>query len=109
MAGRGWNIFATEGSGEALEVARKVPLDFGILDLHLPGTTGLDLFQTISREIGPMPSIMMSGEASRSETDAALAAGVFTFLKKPIALPELQRSLDLLIQTHFPQSPGLPT
>ena len=107
LAGRGWKIFATDGSGAALEVARRVRLDFGILDMHLPGSTGLDLFQTIAREIGPMPSIMMSGEASKSETDAALAAGVFTFLQKPIAIPELQGALDLLIQTHFPQSPGM--
>ncbi len=105
---RGWTIYPTDDGHNAMRILRRVQPDFGILDMHLPDSTGLELFQTIAREFGPLPSIMMSGDATPTETAAALQAGVFKFLRKPIAMQHLQRSLDLLIQSHFPTSPGRP-
>ena len=109
VRGRGYLAFAADRGPDALGIARREQLDIGILDMHLPDTTGLELFETIQREIRPLPSIMMSGEATASETDAALNAGVFSFLRKPIAIDHLQRSLDLLIDHHFPNPPGRPS
>jgi DNA-binding NtrC family response regulator len=106
LAGRGWKIFAADRGATALELARREKLDFGLLDMHLPGRSGLELFQAIALEIGPLPAIMMSGEATAAETEAAINAGVFTFLPKPIEAPLLQRCLDRLIQTHFPFPPS---
>jgi DNA-binding response OmpR family regulator len=103
---RGFRVHAAEEGTVALDFARRLSPDFSILDLHLPGLTGLELFQTMRREIGPIPSIMMSGEATELETEMALKAGVFSFLRKPLVLDQLQRSLDRLIQTHFPHRPG---
>jgi DNA-binding response OmpR family regulator len=105
---RGYRAFATDRGPAALGIARREKLDIGILDMHLPGITGLELFQIIRQEIGPLPAIMMSGEATATETDAALNAGVFSFLRKPIAIEHLQRSLDLLVDHHFPHSPDGP-
>ena len=79
---RGWRSYSADTGHTALQMARSIHLDFGILDMHLPGTSGLEVFQTIERELGPLPSIMMSGEATPDETAEALAAGVFTFLRK---------------------------
>ena len=107
LAGRGWHVFAADRGSRALELAHQEKLDFGILDMHLPGRTGLELFQQISAEVGPMPAIMMSGEATRAETEAALSAGVFTFLNKPIIVRQFQQCLDRLIATHF-TPPGSP-
>ncbi|MCB9869035.1 MAG: response regulator [Planctomycetes bacterium] len=103
---RGWSIHAADRGVAALDVARRVPLDFGIFDMHLPGGSGLELFERINREIRPLPSILMSGEASRHETQRARAAGVFSFLRKPLDFGDLQLELDRLIQHHFP--PGAP-
>ena len=43
----------------------------------------------------------MSGQASAEETVAALHAGVFTFLRKPLDLHDLRLSVDQLICHHF--------
>jgi hypothetical protein len=37
LQGWGWSVHATALGGEALELARRVPLDFSILDMHLRG------------------------------------------------------------------------
>ncbi len=108
LAERGLRIFASERGEQAVELARRVRPDLGLLDMHLPGTTGLEILLTIRGEIGPMPAIMMSGEATKSETEAARRAGVFEFLRKPIPFDHLQHTLDLLIQTHFDRPPEVP-
>ena len=108
LAERGFRIFSAEHGEHALELARSVQPDLGLLDMHLPGRTGLEVLLSIQREIGPMPTIMMSGEATQSEREAALQAGVFEFLRKPIGFDHLNHTLDLLIQNHFGSPPDSP-
>ncbi len=106
LQARGWRTYSTDQGPEAVELAKRHHVDFSILDMHLPGITGLDVFTHISREIGPLPAIMISGAATRQETQAMLRSGVFRFLRKPLAFDNLQRCLDQLIRHHFP--PSLP-
>ncbi len=105
LQARGWQIYATGKGQKAVELAQHHSMDFSILDMHLPGISGLQVFQTISQKVGPLPAIMMSGEASSSETHAALQAGIFTFLRKPLDLNHLEVSLNRLIQHHFGTQP----
>jgi CheY-like chemotaxis protein len=102
LQARGWRIYSTDEGHEAVELAKHHHVDFSILDMHLPGITGLEVFTHISREVRPLPSIMISGGATRQETQAALQSGVFRFLMKPLAFDHLQHCLDQLIQHHFP-------
>jgi DNA-binding NtrC family response regulator len=100
LAGQGWEVGATGFATEALRMARQRRFDFSLLDFHLPETTGLELFQRLASE-RPLPSILMSGLASAEEATAALHAGIFAFLSKPLDLVRLRSSLQHLIQTHF--------
>lgn len=100
LACQGWDVAATAFGGEAIQLARQQRFDFSILDFHLPGMTGIDVLHAIAA-FRPLPSIMMSGLATREETAAAQQAGVFTFLRKPLELQRLRHNLHLLIQHHF--------
>jgi DNA-binding NtrC family response regulator len=106
LSGRGLRPYAAEHAHQAMQMARDVHPDVGLFDWHLRGTTGLEVFLEIKREIGPMPAIMMSGDATRAETESARRAGVFEFLQKPIAPVVLQDTLDQLIKKHFGIPPG---
>lgn len=98
---RGFHVYATGLGDEAIELARRVQLDFSILDMHLRGTTGLEVLRTIMREVRPLPSIMISGAATTEEQRKALDLGVFSFLSKPIEADRLRSTLDLLIRHHL--------
>ncbi len=104
LQARGWQTYSTDQGREAVELAKQHHVDFSILDMHLPGITGLEVFTHILREVGPLPSIMISGAATRQETQAMLQSGVFRFLRKPLVFDHLQHCLDQLIQHHFPTS-----
>lgn len=100
LASHGWEVAATAYGQEAMALAKRNRFDFSILDFHLPGTTGLEVFQQLLT-IRPLPAILMSGLASTEEAAAAHRAGFFTFLRKPLQLEHLRHSVQLLIQTHF--------
>ena len=102
----GYRVFATGRGAEAIDLARTQRLDFSLLDLHVPGMHGTDVLRVIRSEIGPMPSIVMSGEASEEEASLVKALGAFEFLRKPLELARLRSSFDHLIRHHFGNSPG---
>lgn len=106
LAAEGWSVHPTARGSEAVELARRVPVDFSILDLHLEGMTGLDVLRALAREGRTLPSIMMSGQATESEAREARRHGVFTFLYKPLDLQELRASVDGLIRHHFGGGPA---
>jgi len=101
LRARGWSVHTAASGTEAVQLARLHIPDFSLLDLHLPGMSGLEVLRTIYTEIHPIPSIMMSGQASAAEASAAIDQGVFRFLQKPLDLDHLRRSMDQLIQHHF--------
>jgi DNA-binding response OmpR family regulator len=103
---QGWDVHATGFGRQAIELASQFELDFSILDMHLPGTTGVEVFRRIADLKGPLPSIMMSGAASAEEQRDALDLGVFSFLHKPLDLASLRATLDQLIRHHFDPSAG---
>lgn len=100
LTGHGWEVGATAFGADAMAMAKCCRFDFTILDFHLPGMTGLELFQSLAT-IRPLPGILMSGLATAEEAAAARHAGFFTFLRKPLELERLRQSVQQLIQTHF--------
>ena len=55
-----------------------------LLDLALPGASGLQSLPIFQRELPEAPVIMMSGEATLSDAVQATRQGAFHFLEKPL-------------------------
>jgi len=100
LSSQGWDVGATALAHEALLLAQKRRFDFSLMDFHLPGMTGLQLFQQLVA-LRPLPAILMSGLANAEEAAAAHHAGFFTFLRKPLDLNRLRQAIESLIHTHF--------
>ncbi|MCA8976499.1 MAG: response regulator [Planctomycetes bacterium] len=100
LASNGWDVTATAEGEEAMGLAAQLRFDFTILDYHLPGITGLELFRQLAAS-RPLPAILMSGLASTEEILAARDAGFFSFLRKPLELGALRSTVEQLIRTHF--------
>jgi len=64
-----------------------------VLDLRLPGISGLELHQKLSENNIDLPVIMISGFGDVSTVVKAMKAGVLDFLEKPFKGQEL---LDLI-------------
>jgi CheY-like chemotaxis protein len=101
FSAQGWTVHLVPNGQEALKIARCAPIDFSILDLHMPGLNGIETIQLLRRELKTLPCILISGQASKEEQLQAFNAGAFTFLHKPIELAMLRQAVERLIHRHF--------
>lgn len=67
-------------SAEAFE-ARGVEVDCAIIDMRLPGMSGLELCERLRRCSSPTPTVLVTGDAHRLAAD--LPAANSPFLNKP--------------------------
>lgn len=89
---------AGDGS-EAITRMAEQEADVILLDLALPGVTGLELLDTLHARWPLTPIIMMSGRASLSDAVQATKRGAFHFIEKPLTpeavLLTIKGALDL--------------
>lgn len=83
-------ILQAESGDEALTIIRRAPLHLALLDMHMPGHTGLEVLETLRRETLSVPCIVISGEASEAVRRQALIEGACAVLRKPLE-PRLLR------------------
>lgn len=69
-----------------------------LLDLHMPGMSGLQLMEQIRKVDAHVPLAVLSGAAAPEERAACLAAGAFAFLHKPVAYGDLVAALTDLVR-----------
>lgn len=81
----------------ALEQLKKQQYDLVMLDVMMPGRSGIDVLQQMHADeaLRDIPVIVMSAWQSPEDIDAALAAGADGFLPKPFRVEEL----DLTVRT----------
>ncbi len=80
--------FATQSFGDGgsfLAATRVASPACVILDLHLPGRSGLEVLKELSGLKFPAPIIVMSGQSDIATAVAAMKGGALDFLEKPFA------------------------
>ena len=98
----GLQFLHAESGPEALEIAcrRLSSLALMVLDLHMPGCSGLEVLSRLRVQVGELrvPCIFYSGEATEAIERQARDAGAWAFLRKPVQpgllRGEVQRALD---------------
>ena len=81
---------------EALVAARGADVDAVVLDLMLPGVSGLDVCRRLRREGNDVPILMLTARGAVPERVAGLEAGADDYLVKPFALEELAARLKAI-------------
>lgn len=77
-------------SGEAaLEQLKAAPADIVVLDVRMPGMSGLDALREIKRNYPLVEVIMLTGHASVEVAIEGMDIGAFDYLMKPIDIDEL--------------------
>jgi len=69
-----------------------------VLDVRLPGMSGLELQSQLAREPGGIPIIMLTGYGDIPMAVRAMQAGAMTFLTKPAAEQELLDAINAAIE-----------
>ncbi len=94
LSDEGFHPLEARSAAEASRLleAPEGPPDLVLLDLRMPGETGLELLARLPRPL-PAPVVVLSGEASPAEAVQALKLGATDFVEKP---PSPERLLTAL-------------
>ncbi len=82
------NDWVTSG-GAGLELVRKEPYDWVVVDLKMPGLSGFESIKAI-KEIRPQARvILLTGHSAPEDLDHALELGADRYLVKPVDIDDL--------------------
>jgi CheY-like chemotaxis protein len=92
-------VEATDGD-ESLELARRLRPDVIVLDMMMPGRSGLEVLQELRGDpnLGSTPVIMLTARARQADREAAAAAGADRYLAKPFSPLELISLVEELLE-----------
>ncbi|WP_218315087.1 response regulator transcription factor [Halomonas sp. 18071143] len=95
-------------SGDAFLAAQRDHIAVLLLDVRMPGLSGLQVQQALLDQQDTLPIIMMTGHGDVPMAVAALKAGAFEFIEKPFNHQQIieivQRALEHARQRHQAQA-----
>jgi len=98
---------ATDGT-EVLRLLPDGPCDLLVLDLNLPGMSGLEVLRRVRSERPHLPVLILTGSARVEDRVGGLDSGADDYLTKPFAFSELlARVRALLRRSSLPFEPVL--
>jgi two-component system alkaline phosphatase synthesis response regulator PhoP len=90
---------AVETDGDAaFEAARAGSFDLIVLDLALPGRSGLDVCRDLRREGVDTPILMLTARAELTDKVVGLKLGADDYLTKPFEMMELLARVEALLR-----------
>ena len=89
----GFDVATSVDGEDALRQLAAHPSDLVLLDLHMPGVTGIDVLRTIADVRHGCRVVLMSGYATIDSAVEAVKLGAEDYFTKPFDLPRLRRLL----------------
>src|SRR5437879_5112061 len=91
----------------ALDLLRGERPDVILLDIRLPGMSGLDFLQLPAVRELRAPILVVSGDVTETQAQESLRLGAFDFVGKPLPLRRLEELLACLGPSSAPRRPPL--
>jgi two-component system KDP operon response regulator KdpE len=98
---RGYEISEASTGEEGVELARKLKPDLILLDVNLPGISGIEACREI-RHSSDAPIIMLTVRNSERDKVVALDAGADDYVTKPFSIEELLARVRASLRRHAP-------
>jgi len=87
--GERWAVAEASTGHQALELMQRQPVDLAIVDLSMPGISGLDLIRRIHADFGRVRVLVLSMHAEEQYALRAFKAGANGYVTKDMAATEL--------------------
>jgi DNA-binding NtrC family response regulator len=108
VGGWGFDVTTAKSGEEALRLAGEHPPHIALLDLDLPGISGLETFKKLRERQPELQAIILTGFGSLDAARQAIHLDVVEFLTKPAPLGDLEHALDRAIRRLAPVLPTPP-
>ncbi|MGO9708803.1 MAG: sigma-54-dependent transcriptional regulator [Polyangiaceae bacterium] len=98
LRGRGLSVTWRTSADEALLLLESEDFDVVLTDLNMRGTNGIELCERVVAARPDMPVVLLTGFGSLDAAVAAMRAGAYDFLSKPVKLDVLAIALQRALQ-----------
>lgn len=96
---KGHSVIEAEGADQGLRAFSGGKIDLVISDLMMPNKSGLELLQELKRLQSKVLFIMVTGFPTADMANAALKAGAYDFLAKPVEMTQLAAVMTRALAT----------
>jgi len=91
-------IFTAEDAFQALKLAQVQVFDIALVDINLPGKSGLELIETLQKDYPQLSFIITTAYQDFAYAKKSIQLGVLDYLVKPIIEAELVEVMNKVIQ-----------
>jgi DNA-binding NtrC family response regulator len=95
----GYRVIGLDGEGDVLDAITRALPDAVLLDLNLPGRSGLEILEQLGQAELDAPVLMVTGTEDVGTAVRAIRAGAFDYVTKPVKLEELLVTLERAVET----------
>ena len=96
----GYQVICFADGAALLAIARTRTPACILLDVHIPGKSGLDILKELHGEEYPAPIFMISGQGDIAMAVSAIKNGALDFIEKPFRGSEIVARLDEAIEAY---------
>ncbi len=96
----GYQVICFADGAALLAIARTQTPSCILLDVHIPGKSGLDILKELHGEDYPAPIFMISGQGDIAMAVSAIKSGALDFIEKPFRGSEIVARLDEAIEAY---------
>lgn len=96
----GFRVDEAEDGEEALNVSLNKKFDVVVMDIHMPGMSGLEALKNLMDREQPPKVIMLTGGGTIENAVESIKLGAYDFLTKPAKLDDLARLVKRACETH---------
>ena len=97
LATAGYVVASAASGAEALDLVPIFNPSVVLLDLTMPGMSGMEVLQHLRREYPRSPVVILSGNQDAEIKRRALEAGAFDYLTKPFSLALMRAAVKAAI------------
>lgn len=95
---QGYAIDETGDGQDGLYLATEMPLDIAIIDLGLPGTSGIEIIKQVRAKQLSYPILILTARTRWQDKVEGLEAGADDYLAKPFHMEELMARLRAILR-----------
>jgi len=89
-----YTLYEAENYDSALKQFRDVKPDLAIIDIEMPGKSGLEVLQAFMAESPQTPVIMVTAYGSSDRVIRAMKFGAYEYIEKPFDIPALIKLIN---------------
>jgi two-component system OmpR family response regulator len=102
LSSDGFQVFSASNGDDALAILKSNPINLVLLDVMMPGKSGLDVLREIrtgsNKAIREIPVMMITAKSSTDDIDAALAVGANSYVIKPFRANTIREKVRTILE-----------